>query len=84
MRGFIAEDTAIACMSGNVGEGIAAISQYTAMRIGLPALHAYVVDEVFCVVAVGGVDDEVVVGDDGGGGEELWDFDYADVGVDGA
>lgn len=54
-------------MSGNVGEGIAAISQYTAMRIGLPALHAYVVDEVFCVVAVGGVDDEVVVGDDGGG-----------------
>ena len=66
-------------MSGNVGEGIAAISQYTAMRIGLPVLHAYVVDEVFCVVAVGAVDDEVVVGDDGGGSEELGDFDYAAV-----
>ena len=71
-------------MTGNIGEGIAAIFQHAAMRVGLSVLHAYVVDEVFCVVAVGAVDDEVVVGDDGGGGEELWDFDYADVGVDGA
>ena len=87
-------------MTGNIGEGIAAIFQHAAMRIGLPALHAYVVDEVFCVVAVGGVDDEVVVGDDGGGvvvtrqrnclerwlffSKELGDFDYAAVGIDGA
>ena len=71
-------------MTRQICEGIAAIAQHTTMRKGFFVFHADVVDEVFGVVAVGAVDDEVVVGDDGGGGEELGDFDYVAVGIDGA
>ena len=70
-------------MPWGICEGIAAISQHATMREGLFVFDAGVVDEVFGVIAVGAVDDEVVVGDDGGGSEELGDFDYAAMGIDG-
>ena len=114
-------------MAGEVGEGIAAIAEHTAVGVGFLVYYTGVVDEVFGAVAVGAVDDEVIFGEDGGGagldggggagldgggagqrncperwllgglgllwglglgeegsGEELGDFDYAAVVVDGA
>ena len=84
--GFVAVEASEAGVSGCVGEGLAFVGEYAAVGEGFMCEDAGVVDEVFGVHVVGGVDDEVVGGDGGegvGGGQGVLVGGDVDIGVEG-